>query len=82
MNNSFPFSTREIGERSISESGSRLMLDGGANINVIAGHSKHIVHNPERLRRNQTFLGILGKQASENSSFKLNDTGLICLLGS
>ena len=58
------------------------MLDGGANINVIAGHSKHIVYNPERLHRDQTFLGIHGKQASENSSIKLNGTGLIWLLGS
>ena len=58
------------------------MLDGGANINVIAGHSKHIVYNPERLHRDQTFLGIHGKQASEKSSIKLNGTGLIWLLGS
>ena len=41
------------------------MLDGGANINVITGHSKHIVHNPERLRKDQSFSGIHGKQASQ-----------------
>ena len=38
-----------------SHSGTRLMLDGGANINVIAVHSRHIIHNLERHEKLQNF---------------------------
>ena len=38
-----------------------MLEDRGANVSVIAGHSRHINHNLERLEKSQNFEGVHGR---------------------